>query len=262
MQFTDSHCHIDFTEFDAEFDSLLGKCAQQHIHRLIIPAVSPHYWQRLLTTCQTSQPCQLLPCLGIHPWFLTELNEQHLLALSAKVADHLNEIVAIGEMGLDGVIAEQQDNWAKQITFFEYQLYLANQVKKPVIIHHRRTHNEIISLLKKTPASCGGIIHGFSGSYQQAMTYIEMGFKLGIGGTITYPRAQKTIKAVSKLPLSSLVLETDAPAMPIHGEQGKHNTPLTLLTVFDTLCHLRSEPPEQLATALENNINSFLGNTG
>ncbi|GLX79684.1 metal-dependent hydrolase [Thalassotalea insulae] len=254
MPFTDSHCHIDFTEFQDDLTRILADCYQKNILTIIAPAVAPKYWQRLLDLCAMPSQCKLYPCLGIHPWYLTGLNEQDLLRLAEHAIEHLENIVAIGEIGLDGVIAKQQDNLKQQLDFFEFQLYLANQVQKPVIIHHRRSHNELIEQLKKVPVEHGGVIHGFSGSFQQASNYIDMGFKLGIGGTITYPRAEKTIKAVARLPLSALVLETDAPAMPIAGEQGKYNSPLRLPNIFHALCQIRTESPELIEHTIEENV--------
>mgnify|MGYP003885743381 FL=1 len=112
-------------------------------------------------------------------------------------------------------------------------------------------------LLRKAKLTKGGIIHAFSGSYQEALSYIELGFKLGIGGTITYPRAQKTIKAIRRLPLSSLVLETDAPSMPLNGFQGQANSPLRLIDVFQALTEVRAEPREEIMTQLESNIDAL-----
>ena len=192
MKFTDSHCHLDFPELQNDIASLLAQCQAQNIHRLIVPAVSPSNWSTVLASCTSHQTsCQLLPCLGIHPWYLQTLNASHLEQLSAEIQQHQNIIIAIGETGVDGVIAKEHDNLSQQQWFFEYHISLAKQFSKPLIVHHRRSHQAVIETLKHTNYTGGGIIHAFSGSYQQGKTYIDMGFKLGIGGTITYPRAEK-----------------------------------------------------------------------
>ena len=108
-------------------------------------------------------------------------------------------------------------------------------------------------MIKKHVVKKVGVIHAFSGSYQQAKTYLDLGYKLGIGGTITYPRAEKTIKTLKKIPLESILLETDAPSMPLYGYQGEPNSPLKLITVFDRLCELRNESPEEIVFQLEKN---------
>lgn len=254
-RFTDSHCHIDFTEFDENREQLLAQCYSANITKIIVPAVSPFTWQTLLNISNKDKSnCQLLPCLGIHPWYLNDLNDSHLSQLETTIAENKQQLIAIGETGLDGVIAKEQNNLTQQQEFFEFHIQMANQYSLPLIVHHRRTHQEILQQLKLTPVENYGIIHAFSGSYQQGKAYIDLGFKLGIGGTITYPRAEKTIKAVKRFPIEALVLETDAPAMPLFGMQGQANSPLNLLTIFDRLAEIRIEPKKELAEAIEQNI--------
>jgi TatD DNase family protein len=258
-QFTDSHCHIDFTEFDTKRTVLLEQCFSANITKIIVPAVSPSRWQYLLDIAIDNQSnCQLFPCLGIHPWYLNDLNDDHLSLLDKAIAQNKQQLIAIGETGLDGVIAKEQNNLVKQKKFFEFQIYMANKYQLPLIIHHRRTHQEILQQLKSTPVDNSGIIHAFSGSYQQGKAYIDLGFKLGIGGTITYPRAEKTIKAVKRFPVDALVLETDAPAMPLFGMQGQVNNPLNLAIIFNKLAEIREEPKQQLAETIEENIKQIL----
>jgi TatD DNase family protein len=267
MKFTDSHCHLDFKAFTAEnthpSKSLLKQCAKSSIHQIIVPAITPGNWGDVLALANNhidtfnNVQCKIFACLGIHPWFLAGLQQKHLEALAQEVTKNKKRIIAIGEAGLDGVIAKEQNNLNQQNLFFDFQLQLAQQHKLPIIVHHRRTHNETITFLKKEKVARGGIIHAFSGSYQQACQYIDLGFKLGIGGTITYPRAEKTIKAIKRLPLSSLVLETDAPSMPLYGFQGENNSPLRLLNIFEKLVEIRLESKEEIAATIEDNISTL-----
>lgn len=279
MLLTDSHCHIDFDNFSNELAALIEQCYLQGIHRIIVPAIAPNNWQKVLElstynksiispSCSSisnknndqqshAKSCQLFPCLGIHPWFLNDLDESVLAQLTSQVAKHADNIVAIGETGIDNVIAQNHNNLDKQITFFEHQLSLSNQYNLPIIVHHRRSHDIITPLLKKYKPKAGGVIHAFSGSYQEAKSYIDLGFKLGIGGTITYERAQKTIKAIKKLPLESLLLETDAPSMPLQGHQGEDNSPLRLINIVECLAEIRSESIDVLAQSIETNIDNL-----
>lgn len=262
FSFTDSHCHLDFAELSHQHEQLLQQCSKVGIKRIIVPAVSPKNWHKVLRLADINLTKadlpQLLPAVGIHPWYLQGLTFQDLDNLALTTQQNLTKIVAIGETGIDGKIAKQQANLAKQIVFFNAHIELANQCKLPLIVHHRSSHPVIYQQLKQTPAQYGGIIHAFSGSYQQARQYIDLGFKLGIGGTISYERAQKTINTVKKLPLNSIVLETDAPAMPLSGFQGEANSPLKVINVFNLLCQQRNESPEEIAQAIEININSLL----
>jgi len=259
LKYTDSHCHLDFDELPTNAVNLIQQCADADIHQIIVPSIAPNNWQKVLSLPEkhNRDNCKIYCCLGIHPWFLNDLNSAHLTALSSTVATNRNKLIAIGEAGIDIVIAKQQDNLTKQTLFFQHQVELAKEVYLPIIVHHRRSHQYILPILNKEKPERSGIIHAFSGSYQQAKHYVDLGFKLGIGGTITYPRAEKTIKAVKKLPLESLVLETDAPAMPLHGFQGEANSPLQLLNVFKALVAIREESAETIATQLEHNIQSL-----
>lgn len=260
MKFSDSHCHLDFDELSAQGKQLLTQCAAKNIHRIVVPAIAPSNWQQVLNLADTASDSsvKILPALGIHPWFLTELGAADLDSLSQLVQQHQQTIVAIGETGIDGTIAEQQNNLKQQLSFFDFQINLSNQFKKPLIVHHRKSHPEVSQLLKQYQPPKAGIIHAFSGSYQQASQYLDLGFKLGIGGTISYQRAKKTLNTVKKLPLTSLVLETDAPAMPLAGNQGTPNSPLHVTDVFNYLVAIRSESPEQIAEQLEKNLDQVL----
>jgi len=263
MNFTDSHCHLDFDAFANELPQLIRQCASASIHQIIIPATHPDTWQKVinLAKAQRHNGCKIFSCLGIHPWFLKGLTSVHLDDLAKAVQRNTQKvddnIVAIGETGIDGVISKEQDNLNQQFTFFNYQLALANQYQLPVIVHHRQSHQYIIPLIKKAKLTAGGVIHAFSGSYQQARDYVDLGFQLGVGGTITYPRANKTINAIRRLPLSSLVLETDAPSMPLNAKQGQNNSPLELVTIFETLVQIREEKREVIAEQIEANVNQL-----
>jgi len=279
MKFTDSHCHLDNQEFNKQLPSLLTQCAKLAINRIIIPAISPDNFNNVLTLAKRhrNKPIRLYACLGIHPWFLDGLNNAHLEQLAAKVTLEKSNIVAIGETGIDGANIKRSDEpikeLAKQQHFFDFQLNLAKQNDLPVIIHHRQSHQYIVPMLKQYKLARAGVVHGFSGSYQQAKDYLDLGFKLGIGSTITYSRAKKTINTVKRLPIESLVLETDAPSMPLSPEvmdtdvrskslmvqevenpEVPANSPVNLIKVFDVLATIRTESPEALAEQLEHNI--------
>ncbi len=294
MQFTDSHCHLDDETFKESLPALLAQCAKLNINRIIVPSIAPDNFSEVLKLAKhtsddfnnitNNNPIKIYPCLGIHPWFLQDLNDSHLGQLSKLVAKSRNEIIAVGEIGIDGAIAKQainhgqtpEDNLHHQQYFFDFQLNLAKQQNLPVIIHHRQSHDKIMPFLRRYQLARSGIIHGFSGSYQQAMDYIDLGFKLGVGSTITYSRAKKTINTLKRLPLDSLVLETDAPSMPLSREViGKEvltnsekngqesielkadspaNSPINLVKIFEVLSIIRTESPAEIANQLEQNI--------
>ncbi len=245
----DTHCHLDLPQLAPLQQEHWQQAQQAGVKALLIPAVSAAAWPDLLQLRATEPAWQI--ALGIHPWWAAQHSLQHVIQLADLLEQHRGQVAAVGEIGVD--FALDSDTFELQQQLFSTQLTLANRLDLPVILHHRKSQVQLLAELKRQRFAAGGILHAFSGSYAQGMAFIEQGFKLGIGGTITYERAEKTRKAVSKLPLAALVLETDAPAMPLSGFQGQTNTPAQLRRVFESLCNLRPEPPEHLATALWQN---------
>ncbi|WP_416307780.1 TatD family hydrolase [Neptunicella sp. SCSIO 80796] len=248
----DSHCHLDFATFDQDRDAILQRCAEAGLTDIVIPGTQQQLWTKQIALCQRQQQNSpaLKFALGLHPYFLDSFQTEHLGQLKLLLEQHLSTAVAVGEMGIDQAIDIPLE---LQISVFEQQLEIASQLSLPVIVHHRRSHHLIQQSVKRCQFKQGGVIHAFSGSLQQAEAYIESGFKLGIGGVITYPRAAKTRKTVSKLPLDSILLETDAPDMPISGRQGQRNSPEFLPEILDSLVELRSESRAEIERITDQN---------
>lgn len=245
MKFIDSHCHLDFNEFDAERESLIKACVAKGVERFIVPGISLAQSKQLIEF--KSKYPQVHIAAGLHPYFLDDHKELHLAQLFDFAKANINQLVAIGECGLDRSI----ENLAKQTRLFEQQITIANELNLPLIVHHRQSHDLIAQSFKRCKPKCGGVIHAFSGSLQQAHYYIKQGFKLGVGGVITYERAAKTRNVIAQIEPQHLVLETDSPSMPLSGHQGEINTPLHIPNVFNVLCSLKqSSDKEVLAKAL------------
>jgi TatD DNase family protein len=266
-RFFDSHCHFDFVEFNADRAALWRACNAEGITQLLIPGVTPDQWQTAAQLCV--QYAGLCYAAGIHPhwieqqpWFPTDTN--NLLdksvreKITALILQEFNlstnvcaaRCVAVGESGLDKMIATPFDLQQELLTI---HIDVARQIHKPLIVHCVRAHNEMIALLKKHKPVAGGVIHAFSGSYEVAQQYVDLGFYLGIGGTITYERAQKTRAAAAKIPLEFLVLETDAPDMPLHGKQGQRNSPEYLPQIAQVLADLHDVAVDEIAAVTYRN---------
>ncbi len=165
--------------------------------------------------------------------------------------------MAVGECGLDPKAHASAELQTESLLT---QLKLAEDFCLPLILHGRRpVHDETLKLLRRVRPSRGGVIHGFSGSLQQARHYIELGFKLGVGGVITYPRANKTRTVFRELELEHLLLETDSPDMPLAGYQGQRNEPLRVVEVFAELCRIRGETQQTVGGQLEQNVQDLFG---
>lgn len=211
-----------------------------------MPAVGPDNWQRVIDI--GAQYSQVFPALGIHPCFSDGFAS--LGDLSQWVERYRQQIVAIGECGLDRRFKETM---ARQNEVFTEQLRLAQRFHLPVTIHSVRMNDEIHALLKQYPLARGGVIHAFQGSLVQARAFIKLGFKLGIGGAITWPRGAKLREVVAKISPENLVLETDSPDMPIIGQRKGENTPAKIYFIFETLSSIFAIHPECLSEILYKN---------
>lgn len=251
----DSHCHLDFNCFDHDRAEILDRSRKLAIDTIVIPGTQASQWQKQIDLCYLYP--QLRFALGLHPYFLNSFEPKHLVKLTDLLNQYQNKVVALGEIGLDTHI---DIDWEVQIQIFEQQLTMAKEFMLPVILHHRNSHNELIRILKANNFTYGGIVHAFSGSLHEAQTYIDLGFKIGVGGGITYSRANKTRKTIAQLPLNSLVLETDAPDMPLMGRQGQRNSPEFLPEIFESLLTLRKETKQELYQACSHNAKVSLLN--
>jgi len=233
----DSHCHLDFPVFDDDRSLILKSCQTQNINSIIVPGVCRKDWLRLLTLCHHQK--MLFPALGLHPCFLKDHRDDDLNELSRLCA--MESLVAIGEIGLDFFVthktASENADKILQRHYFSEQLQIAGQYELPVLIHARKSHEEVIKLLKHS-VSLQGIIHAYSGSYEQAKEYLKLGFKLGFGGAYTYPKATKLRSLIARLPIEAWVLETDAPDMSPVNYHGERNSPQFLNEIAQTFIEL------------------------
>ncbi|NAX21666.1 TatD family hydrolase [Vibrio sp. V39_P1S14PM300] len=241
----DTHCHFDFDVFADDFPAQLSTARRHGVTRLLLPAIGPDNWQRLLTL--SSEHRELFIALGCHPYFLHRYQLSDLDRLASLLTRRSQQCVAVGECGLDFAIDVEV---SLQEQFLLAQIALAEQHRLPLVLHCRKAHNRLLQLLKQTRFSYGGVLHGFAGSYQQAMQFVELGFKIGVGGTITYSRAKKTRNAIAQLPLEALVLETDSPDMPLMGYQGEPNHPKRLAQILEALVVLRQEDKQTVASSV------------
>ncbi|GEA51085.1 deoxyribonuclease [Vibrio inusitatus NBRC 102082] len=252
----DTHCHLDFSEFISQQERYNKLFNQNNLARFFVPSVGPNNWKSVLGLASE----HLRVGLGIHPCFLPSLIDQQtvdedLECLRRLAFKHRESISAIGECGLDKRI---DTPISIQSSVFSFQVDLAEQLQLPLVIHSVQQHHNIQESLKSRLRDNLGVVHAFSGNYQQAKAFVDLGLKIGVGGVITWPTAQKTREAIAKLPLDSIVLETDAPDMRISGRQREPNSPHLIPIIFNHLAALRSENPSILAEQIwKNSIHLF-----
>jgi len=246
MRFIDTHCHFDFPPFVDDAEQSIARAAEAGVEKIIVPAVDV---SRFAVVCQlAADHPALYAALGLHPIVIESHQDVHLDKLEAYLKQPPEKLVAIGEIGLD--LYREDPQFDKQERLLDAQLRLAKNYDLPVILHSRRTHDKLALHLRRHDLPRRGVVHGFAGSLQQAQAFIKLGYAIGVGGTITYERASKTRQTIAQLPLESLLLETDAPDMPLNGFQGQPNRPERARLVWETLCSLRNESPQQIANAL------------
>lgn len=247
--FSDSHCHFDFSAFDDDRAQVWAHCQQQGVARLIVPGIHPAQWQQLPAFCR--QHSGIFYAAGLHPCWITDalpLDEQ---TFKTTIAAHYSNdaCIAIGECGLDKKIALPLD---QQLKIFHWHCQVAEALNAPLIMHCLKFHSELLAVLKHYKVR--GVVHAFSGSRELARQYTDKGFLLGVGGVITWARAAKTRDAIHHTPLEFLLLETDAPDMPLAGQQGQRNSPLHIPEVAAQLAQLKGIPLQVVARQCERNL--------
>lgn len=261
---TDTHCHLDAPEFDADREAVVQRAREAGVGLIVIPAVSP---QTFAPARDAAHRFGGAYALGIHPLFVRQVPDDALAWLDAALQRWREDprLVAVGEIGLDHFVPELQDEASRalQERFYASQLDLAVAHGLPVILHVRRSADGLLKHLRRLRDAgrpvAGGIAHAFNGSRQQADEFIKLGFKLGFGGAMTYPRATKLRELAATLPLDSIVLETDAPDIPPDFvERGLPNKPEYLPRIAQTLATLRDISLENTAQVTSANAYSAL----
>jgi TatD DNase family protein len=242
----DSHCHLDASEFDRDRDAVIARARAAGVMRQVIPAVSAASWPKLRDVCVGTDG--LFPAYGLHPMYLQEHRDEHLEELGDWI--QREHPCAIGECGLDFFI-DGLDPRAQQ-HFFDGQLELARAHALPLIVHARRSVDAVIASIKRI-GGLRGVVHSFSGSAEQARQLAQLGFMVGLGGPVTYERANRLRKLAASVPIESLLLETDSPDQPDAGIRGQRNEPARLANVLQVVADLRGETPAAIAAATSAN---------
>ncbi len=247
----DSHCHIDFKDFDKDRDEVIQRAQIADVSKIIVPGVTQITWQRVKNTCQ--QYPHLYPCYGLHPYFIDQHTENDLHILKQQLLDD-NKTVAVGECGLDFFLKHLDRK--KQHFYFEQQLDLAIELNLPTVVHARKSTEAVIIAIKKRPA-LRGMIHSYSGSYEQAVQLINLGFYLSFGGPITYDKATRLHKLVKSLPLSNLLIETDAPDQRVANSKKPRNEPACIVDVATYIAQLHNTDINEITSATSQNAETL-----
>ncbi|GLQ86963.1 TatD family hydrolase [Dyella flagellata] len=246
LTLADSHVHLDDASFNSDRDTVIERARKAGVALQIIPGVDAASWPHIQALCTPGSG--LFPAYGLHPMFLQRHRPEDLAALSDWLKAH--RPVAVGEIGLD-FYADHYDAEGQR-GYFKQQLALAREFDLPVILHARAALDEITASLRRV-GSLRGVVHSFAGSQQQAEQLWKLGFQIGIGGPVTYERAQRLRQIVSKMPIEYLLLESDAPDQPLSTHRGERNEPAYVAEVLHCIATLRGEAPAAIAAATTAN---------
>ena len=258
----DTHCHLDADEFDADRDDVVNRARAGGVSMVVMPA--GHIDERDKAAAIAAR-YGFAYALGLHPLWLADAQPAHIERLRAMVPAALADprFVAIGEIGID--LAEPGLDPDRQQWFYREQLKVARDFGLPVIVHIRQSADLLLKHLRAIEVP-GGIIHAFNASTQQAGQFVERGFRLGIGGAMTYSGSQRIRRHAHELPDSAWVLETDAPYIPpqwlrIDGAAGR-NEPSHLPRIAAELAALRGASLTDLAAQNRANAVAALPRLG
>ncbi len=254
----DSHCHLDAPEFDADRDEQVAQARSLGVTNFLnLPGHVDHFDAAILS--RQKYGCTM--GLGIHPMWVAgpggHSQREHIEILREAVKLHKPDV--IGEIGLDFFISAPQVE--SQEWFYAEQLKIARDFDLPVALHVRKSQDTLLKYLRRIPVR-GGFAHAFNGSPQQAQAFIDLGFKLGFGGTATYPQANRIRHLLQTIAESAIVVETDAPDIPpsFLGTMGSRarNSIAYLPRIGEVLAEIRNMPMSAFAELTTRNARSVL----
>lgn len=251
---TDTHIHLYAEEYDAVRDQLLKDAAAAGVDRFFLPNIDRESIPMMLRL-EERYPESCFPMMGLHPCYVKENWESELALVEEWWSKR--DFCAVGEIGIDlywdkTFIEEQKE-------VFRRQILLANSHNRPIVIHCRQSFDEVVSVLRAVPKTAPqGIFHCFSGTVDHAREVIGMGFFLGIGGVVTYPKSGLDV-VVREIPLEHLLLETDAPYLSPVPHRGKRNLPAYLRLVAEKVAEIKSTPLEEVARVTTENARRLFG---
>ncbi len=246
--YIDSHAHLEMPDYNHDRDAMINSAVEQGIEKIVTIGIDKKECEQAIQLAATYP--FIYAAIGLHPHNAKKRNN-HLYDFIKETAQN-EKVVALGEMGLDFY-----KNWSPrndQIRCFHDQLALARELNLPVIIHDRDAHEETLQILRDEQAwEFGGVIHCFSGDFKMAAACIDMGFFISIPGTVTFKNATMLQEVVKKIPLESILIETDAPFLAPVPYRGKRNEPAYVRYVAEKIADIKNVPVETVASVTTNN---------
>ena len=255
----DTHCHLEDLVACRPLPDVVARMRPAGVDGVISVGVAPDQWGKQKEVAQTARNLGVSVGLayGVHPWWADRIEPiAALKSLGNWIEQEGDRVLAIGEIGLD--FAPQMPDVERQTEIFLGQVDIALQHTLPVILHERKSADKLLSIIRRHPA-LRGVVHGFTGSLQQAHQLIEQGFYLGVGAAITHPRATRLRGVLHALPVEALLLESDAPNQSGHVHLGEPNEPAFIVEQLNVLAELFEMDVHALAERLDANAVDLFG---
>ncbi len=248
MMLIDSHSHLEMPEFKKDLDEVIQRAKESGVEYIFTVGTDKKDWKRALEIAQ-SYP-SVYAILGVHPHNAKEIDGETYPALRKLCRDE--KVKAYGEIGLD--FYRNLSPRDIQLKRFREQVELAKELRLPIVVHDREAHQETLEVLKSEKAEqCGGIIHCFSGDYEMAKLCMDMGFYISIPGSVTFKSAEKFQEIIKRLPLESLLVETDAPFLTPIPFRGKRNEPSYIRYTAQKVAEIKRVSFEKVAEVTTEN---------
>ena len=251
MEFIDTHCHLDGEEFNDDRDAVVQRAREAGCTSIFLPAIDMASCQTVLNTCKR-YPDFCYPMLGLHPEEVRSDWREQLSIIHSQLS--ISECVAIGEIGLDYYWSREFEQ--EQLLAFEEQVRWSVELQLPLMIHCRKAQNEMVAILKKYANELpGGVFHCFTGNEQEARQLLEFDrFVLGIGGVLTFKKSHLPEVLPACVPLSRIVLETDAPYMAPVPLRGQRNESSYIVHVIQKLAEAYGVSAEEICQQTNENV--------
>jgi len=252
----DSHCHLDMNAYRDDLASVLKRARDNRVHGVV--TIGTDLASSLSAVRLAQKHSMLRVAIGIHPHDAEEVGTDDLSKLALLAEKHKDIIVGYGEIGLDYV--KNYADPATQRTVFRQQLRLAKDLNLPIIIHDRDAHDDCLRLIQEEgPFHQGGIMHCFSGDLEFSRKVIDCNLLISIPGIVTYKNAKPLQDVAAKIPMDSMLLETDGPFLAPVPYRGKRNEPVYTLFVAETIARLRNTSIEMIADKTSTNCCRLFG---
>jgi TatD DNase family protein len=248
MMLIDSHAHLEMPEFKKDLEAVIQRAKGSGVEYIFTVGTEKKDWKRAVEIAD-SHP-SIYAILGVHPHNAKEIDDQTYPTLRGLCRN--GKVKAYGEIGLD--FFRNLSPRDIQLKRFREQIGLAKELDLPIVIHDREAHRETLEILKSEKAEeSGGIIHCFSGDYEMAKACLDMGFYISIPGSITFKKAEGSREIVERIPLESLLVETDAPFLTPEPFRGKRNEPSYVRYTAQKVAEIKKVSFEKVAEITTQN---------